>query len=255
MGTRKNIEGTVLDFFQIGQKGRLVFDTAALREYEFPDHSGPVVVGTDEQVLAALALADSANWEFTQAFKQGIVLPQLGIDSAPVFFQTISGDAVLQAIPGKSGSELLINASGVTSTFGGGGLIISGGGVTADIGTFTTFSHVSNIGTAHDTAVSSPSNLTVSQNNWSGGIGARRTIRVSANAGLSITGLSIGQTAGQKVRLANVSSNAITLPHESGSSTDVNRFRCPGAANFSLLPDACVGWWYDGTSLRWRLER
>lgn len=104
------------------------------------------------------------------------------------------------------------------------------------------------------TQVTSPANLTASQNNWqpAGTSAVPTNVRFTANASLSLTGLTAG-LSGQRMTLWNVGSNSITLAHESASSTTTNRFRCPGATNFTLRADGAVDLWYDPTSARWRV--
>jgi len=77
-------------------------------------------------------------------------------------------------------------------------------------------------------------------------------VRLSASAPVNITGL--GRDAAAHVKfLSNVGANAITLKHESGSSTANKRFNLANATDFVLATGATVILLYDGTSDRWRM--
>lgn len=101
------------------------------------------------------------------------------------------------------------------------------------------------------TEFTSPANLTFSQNNWNVGDPPARNIRVSANAGLNISGIA-NFMAYQVCTIFNVGSNTITLLHDS-TSTTTNRFLCPGSSNYSLIRDSAVDIWYDAVTDRWRV--
>jgi len=109
-------------------------------------------------------------------------------------------------------------------------------------------------GTENHNGVVTPPAITVSQNNYAPtGLSTCRVLRVSASsAGLSITGLGLTAT-GRCLKLVNVGSNTISIPHDSTSSTAGNRFYCPGNAAVSLRANGAVELWYDGTSLHWRV--
>lgn len=192
----------------------------------------------DPTISGWRVLADQVAWRIPEGFS--------------LLFEASSGAAGIAAFADKGGTQLIFQ-NGFGSFYYQNGILTVPGTIdtnTALLGATTLRSSVFELST------STPANLTASQNNWTPtGGSAVRTIRLTANSGLSITGLSISQTAGRKVRLLNIGSNAITLAHESGSSSAANRFVCPGLTNLSLLAGAGVELWYDGTSSRWRTCR
>lgn len=169
-----------------------------------------------------------------------------------LIFESTTGDAGIAVFGDKGGTQLIFQ-NGFGSFYYQNGILTVPGTIdtnTALLGATTLRSSVFELST------STPANLTASQNNWTPtGGSAVRTVRLTANAGLSITGLSISQVSGRVVRLLNIGSNAITLAHESGSSSAANRFVCPGLTNLSLPAGAGVELWYDGNSSRWRTCR
>lgn len=171
-------------------------------------------------------------------------------EGTSLIFSSTTGDAYIGVFADKGGTQLIFGSGFISMTFQGDTLTAPT--VSADAGRFQTLTALGGI---IDQSVLSPANLTASQNNWAPGATGVRNIRLSANAGLSITGLSAGQTTGRLIRLFNIGSNAITIAHESGSSSAANRFLCPGSSNFSLAANAAVDLWYDGASSRWRLVR
>jgi hypothetical protein len=96
----------------------------------------------------------------------------------------------------------------------------------------------------------SPPQITANQNNYNPGVA--RNYRLSVGAiGWQITGLVAG-VDGEERYLINIGPGTLTLPDESFSSTDVNRFLLPGAASLPVPANSCVRLMYDGTSARWR---
>lgn len=166
-------------------------------------------------------------------------------------FELSTGDITVAGFGDKSGSQLVVQIGFSALYFQNGLLTVS----EIDVTTGTIANLLVN-GTVREAGTITPANLTASQNNWAPtGIANVRNVRLSANAGLSVTGISASQTNGRLLRLLNIGSNALTLTHESGSSAAANRFLCPGSANFSLAANAFVDAWYDGGSSRWRLGR
>lgn len=166
-------------------------------------------------------------------------------------FELATGNVTVGGFGDKSGSQFFVQI-GFNALYFQNGVLIVGA-----IDTVTgTMANLHATGTVRESGAITPANLTASQNNWApSGIANARNVRLSANASLSITGISASQTNGRLLRLLNIGSNALTLTHESGSSTAANRFLCPGSANFSLAANAFVDAWYDGASSRWRLGR
>lgn len=94
-----------------------------------------------------------------------------------------------------------------------------------------------------------------SQNNYAipTGSAGRSVLRIDMSAGaISITGF-IAAESGFVLHVLNVSSVNLTLPHQSGSSTDVNRFICPNASNLVLGAGENCTMIYDGATQRWRV--
>lgn len=98
--------------------------------------------------------------------------------------------------------------------------------------------------------VISPSQITGDQNNYAPtGIATANTLRLTADAARSITGLSAGASGEIKV-IHNIGSYTLTLKNESSSSTAANRFALQ--EDLELYPGSTVALRYDATSSRWR---
>ena len=100
------------------------------------------------------------------------------------------------------------------------------------------------------TAISSPSQITANQNDYS--LPAADIVRISANAARDITGFAAG-ISGQAVLLQNVGSFPITLKHQSASSTAANRIIVPWAGDYVVTADSSAIVVYDSTTSRWRV--
>lgn len=99
--------------------------------------------------------------------------------------------------------------------------------------------------------VNSPTQLSADQNDYT--LPAADIVRLDASAARNVTGFAAG-TSGQAVLLVNVGSHAITLKHQSTSSTAANRIVVPWAGDYVL--DASGGSAlvvYDATTSRWRV--
>lgn len=103
--------------------------------------------------------------------------------------------------------------------------------------------------------VASPAALS-SGNNNNYSIGDTVTsLRLTPNAGGStITGITNG-FPGRKLTLINLGSAAITLAHQSGSSTAANRLISPSNASVTMPSNDVALLEYDGTTERWRIQR
>jgi hypothetical protein len=90
---------------------------------------------------------------------------------------------------------------------------------------------------------------------WNAGLNINRLQVNVPGGGSTWTGLAAsGAVDGQVVMFINDSAtDLLTLAHESGLSTAANRFRCPGAGDFILVPYQAVMTVYDGTNSRWRI--
>lgn len=101
----------------------------------------------------------------------------------------------------------------------------------------------------------SPSALSSSQNNWNPG--TADVIYVTSSTAVNITGLTASAVDGFCVLLVNVNAaagSAITLVHESASSTAANRFHSAYAANVILYADGgSATLVYHAASSRWRI--
>ncbi len=98
--------------------------------------------------------------------------------------------------------------------------------------------------------VASPSQITANQNDYAGATADIN--RLDADAARDITGLSGGSSGLTRV-LINVGSNAITLKHQSTSSTAANRIIVPWASDYILDPSYAAVLVYDATTSRWRI--
>jgi hypothetical protein len=100
-----------------------------------------------------------------------------------------------------------------------------------------------------------PSSLSASQNNYSPG--ACDILRLSSSTAIDITGLAAATADGALRLLINTNASggsAITLKHESASSTAANRFRSVTTADVVLLADGgSVTLTYSTAISRWRI--
>lgn len=98
--------------------------------------------------------------------------------------------------------------------------------------------------------VNSPSQISSNQNDYT--LPSADVVRLTSDAARTITGFVAG-TAGRVVVLVNVGSFAITLSHQSTSSTAANRVIVPWSADYILDPAYAAVLVYDGTTSRWRI--
>jgi hypothetical protein len=98
--------------------------------------------------------------------------------------------------------------------------------------------------------VQSPSQITGNQNDYAPTAGD--IIRISSDAARTITGLTAGASGDVRV-LVNVGSFAITLAHQSASSTAANRFLVSFGSDYIIAANAAATLIYDGTTSRWRV--
>ena len=100
-----------------------------------------------------------------------------------------------------------------------------------------------------------PSALSASQNNYAPGV--CDIIRLSSSTAIDITGLVAGTVDGALRLVINTNASggsAITLKHESASSTAANRFRSVTGADIVLLADGgSVTLTYSTAISRWRI--
>ena len=106
-------------------------------------------------------------------------------------------------------------------------------------------------------AAITPAQLTANVDDWTGpgaGSTGRAIVRASSDASHNVNGIAVSQ-ARDGFWLVNIGTNNIVLVHEAGTSTATNRFKLPGAANYTLAPDESVFVWHDDdlASPRWRI--
>lgn len=104
--------------------------------------------------------------------------------------------------------------------------------------------------------VATPASLSSGQNNWAPG--TADIVYASSSTAVTITGLSATDVVdGFAVTIFNVNASggaAITLAHESSSSTAANRFRSPYGANVILYADGgSATLVYHAAASRWRV--
>lgn len=215
--------------------------------------------------------AGSLDAKFRAYVTKGVSVVDLLLDAVSIAQLTANGIAVHGVMSVSDTLTLLngatLNTAGtftvsIPATFNAASTYASGSSLTIASGSSlscaasATFSSTVTFSSRTTTTyTTSPANLTASKNNWNpAGIGTAvpTNIRVSANAGLSITGIIAG-ASGQRATIYNVGANAITLSHNSGLSSAGNKFLCPGSADLSLRANGAVDMWYDPTSAAWRL--
>jgi hypothetical protein len=160
---------------------------------------------------------------------------------------------------GPQGPAGVAGAAGATGPAGSSGVIsvtapiVNGGTSSAAALSLTIGSGLSVVGgaLAVSSVVVTPSSLTADQNDWS--IGTGDVFRVAGTAARNITGIAAG-TSGLAILLINVGSFALTLKHQSASSTAANRFTVPWAGDCVLSASGgAVVLVYDATSSTWRI--
>lgn len=101
-------------------------------------------------------------------------------------------------------------------------------------------------------SIITPSSLGADQNNYAPtSFSTTSHVRQDSSAAYTITGWA-GGGAGRLFTYTNISAYKHTFSDESTSSDAENRFALK--ANLVVPPDTSVDFWYDSTSLRWRLK-
>lgn len=101
-------------------------------------------------------------------------------------------------------------------------------------------------------SVTSPAALAAGNNN-DYAISSHTVLRLTGDAGGStLTGIA-GGWDGRRVRVINVAGGTITLAHQSGLSSSLNRILHPAGASPVLGTDDIADLEYDGTTDRWRI--
>jgi hypothetical protein len=104
-----------------------------------------------------------------------------------------------------------------------------------------------------DPTVTSPSQITASQNDYASF--ARGINRFSTNGAYNLTGMAAGSDGEVRV-LTNTgatAANTLTIKDESASSSAANRFSVPWNGDCVIPAEGSVVVFYDGTSSRWRV--
>lgn len=103
------------------------------------------------------------------------------------------------------------------------------------------------------TGVLRPSQITADQNDYNpGGLSSTSILSLNSDAARTITGLA-GGAAGRVLILRNHGGFAITLKHESSSSTGVNRFYLPNGSDFVLDSENALILTYPLAGDRWKI--
>jgi|SRR5262245_2563165 len=103
------------------------------------------------------------------------------------------------------------------------------------------------------TNVITPVQLTANTNDYAPpNVQSAAVIRINSSIAIDLTGLLAASISHMKM-LVNVGGNTITVKQASASSAVINRFRCPGAADYSLTQSKAVWIWYDSASTVWQV--
>jgi hypothetical protein len=206
----------------------------------------------------------------TQAFSTITATPTTlsgyGITDAATSTHTHGNLTNAGAIGSTSGQIVVTTTSGVLTTAAtiaaaavSGLAAVATSGSAADLtGTLAAArlgSHASTHQTGGTDAVSSvvvtPTSLAADTNDWA--IGTGDVFRVAGTAARNITGIAAG-TSGLAILLINVGSFALTIKHQSASSSSANRFTVPWAGDCVLAASGgAVVLVYDSTSSTWRV--
>jgi len=213
--------GSITNAGAIGSTSGLVVTTGA------SDVLGTLAQGTAGQVLKVNGTATGVEW--------GAAAADVSIDATAADVLSASSGSITADDPG---ADRLVfwddSASKLTHLTVGSGLTISGTTMTAAV----------------TPTVASPSQITSNQNDYAGATGDIN--RISSDAARDITGIAAG-TGGQAILLVNVGSFAITLKHQSTSSTAANRIVVPWGNDYSIPANGSATLIYDDTTGRWRV--
>jgi phage-related tail fiber protein len=137
------------------------------------------------------------------------------------------------------------------STITGTPTTLAGYGITDAAASSHASTHQTGGADAVASVVVTPSSLTADVNDWA--IGTGDIFRVAGTAARAITGIAAG-TSGLTILLVNVGTFALTLKHQSASSTAANRFTVPWAGDCVLAASGgAIVLVYDATSSTWRV--
>jgi hypothetical protein len=199
---------------------------------------------TDAKIVSSGLSAGSINWTAiiawaaSTAYAKGDLVEYLGI-------------AYRRTAAGTTGATFnATNWQQLTPTSFVGSQITSGTVAAARLGAHASTHQTGGVDAVASVVVT-PTSLTADTNDWS--IGTGDVFRVAGTAARNITGIAAG-TSGLAILLVNVGSFALTLKHQSASSTAANRFTVPWAGDCVLAASGgAVVLVYDSTSSTWRV--
>jgi hypothetical protein len=228
--------------------------------------SSTACVGNDSRLSdARTPTAHTQAWSTITATPT--TLGGYGITDAATSTHTHGNITNAGTIGSTSGQIVVTTTSGVLTTVAtiSAATQVSGLAAVATSGSYsdlsgkpTTFAPAAH-GSTHQTGgadavaavVVTPTSLAADTNDWS--IGTGDIFRVAGTAARNITGIAAG-TSGLAILLVNVGSFALTLKHQSASSTAANRFTVPWAGDCVLAASGgAVVLVYDSTSSTWRV--
>lgn len=183
--------------------------------------------------------------------------------TSPNFSGAITASLAHITSAGSAGTPALkigSNGVGIYDAGSGLGVLARAGGAYVSWDASST-SFINNLmkqgGGVASVGILSPAQITSDQtdyNPFGGNLYLTREMRVNSDAARTINSLLAGQQ-GQKLRIWNVGSFAITLLHDDGSTgTAANRFLCPGSTSVVIPANGSADLWYDSTSSRWRVR-
>jgi hypothetical protein len=177
-------------------------------------------------------------------------MPDVKISQLPA--GTANASAVVPATnaAGTTTEKLTLSAILALQHNHSGGDITSGTVAAARLGAHAS-GHQTGGADAIANVVSSPSQLTADQNDYA--LPTADIVRMSASAARNVTGFAAG-SSGQALLLVNVGSFAITLKHQSTSSSAANRLVVPWAGDYVMDANGGAALViYDATTQRWRV--
>lgn len=254
--------------FDNGFRTDIVAAQTADRTITLPDASGTVVVADGSGIITSPGLSGIITGDN--------VTFAMGGNTLDAYSSGASGATWI--LPNASGTVVLSDATGYISgaTYAWtDGLILSDGSYDTTLQSSATANRtidlpdasgtvmlVGDAPTAHGAShaidgsdpvpriIVTPSQITSNQNDYATGDGD--FFRISSDAARDITGI-VAAAGGHIIRLVNVGSFAITLKHNSGSSSAANRINVPWAGDAVISAGDTLSLWYDDVSTVWRV--
>jgi len=95
--------------------------------------------------------------------------------------------------------------------------------------------------------------ITADQNDYNpNGLSRAIILEIESDAARTVTGITVARRQRRWLQVVNRGNFTITLSHNSGSSSAVNRMFFPAAANYGLRSGECALFYYDVGSEIWR---